>query len=95
MQIGVAYSEQNQQIWLNIEVPEDSTVEEAIGKSGILKMFPHIDLANQKIGVFGKLVKPDARLRAGDRVEIYRPITCDPTTVPRRDGVSAGEDDEA
>lgn len=94
MQVGVAYSESSQQVWLNIEVPDDSTVQEAIEKSGILKMFPHIDLAAQKIGVFGKLVKPDARLHAGDRVEIYRPITCDPTTVPRRDGVGGGDDDE-
>lgn len=94
MQIGVAYSESSQQVWLNIEVPDESTVQDAIEKSGVLKMFPHIDLATQKIGVFGKLVKPDAKLRAGDRVEIYRPITCDPTTVPRRDGVGAGDDEE-
>jgi putative ubiquitin-RnfH superfamily antitoxin RatB of RatAB toxin-antitoxin module len=92
MQIGVAYSESGQQVWLNIEVPDDSTVQDAIEKSGILKMFPHIDLATQKVGVFGRLVKPDATLHAGDRVEIYRPITCDPTTVPRRDG--AGSDDD-
>jgi putative ubiquitin-RnfH superfamily antitoxin RatB of RatAB toxin-antitoxin module len=93
MQIGVAYSEPGQQIWLTIEVSDEATVTEAIERSGILKMFPHIDLATQKIGVFGKLVKPEARLRAGDRVEIYRPITCDPQTVPRRDGMS-GDDDE-
>jgi putative ubiquitin-RnfH superfamily antitoxin RatB of RatAB toxin-antitoxin module len=94
MQVGVAYSESSQQVWLNIEVPDDSTVQEAIEKSGILRMFPHIDLAAQKIGVFGRLVKPEARLHAGDRVEIYRAITCDPTTVPRRDGVGASDDDE-
>lgn len=92
MQVGVAYSEISQQIWLTIEVPDNATVVEAIERSGILRMFPHIDLTTQKIGVFGKLVKPEAALRAGDRVEIYRPITCDPQTVPRRDG--AGGDDD-
>jgi len=91
MQIGVAYSEQAQQIWLTIEVPDEATVKDAIERSGILRMFPHIDLANQKVGIFGKIVKTEAPLRPGDRVEIYRPITCDPQTVPRRDGV--GEDD--
>ncbi len=94
MQIGVAYSEPGQQVWLNIEVPDQASVLEAIEKSGILRMFPHIDLAAQKVGVFGKLVKPEAKLRAGDRVEIYRPITCDPQTVPRRDGVGGGDDEE-
>jgi uncharacterized protein len=94
MQIGVAYSEPSQQIWLNIEVPDDATVQQAIEKSGILRMFPNIDLTSQKIGVFGKLVKPEAMLHPGDRVEIYRAITCDPLTVPRRDGVGGGDDDE-
>lgn len=93
MQVGVAYSEAAQQIWLTIEVPDDAMVSEAIEKSGILKMFPHIDLSAQKVGVFGRLVKLDAALRPGDRVEIYRGITCDPQTVPRRDGVGSDEDE--
>jgi Na+-translocating ferredoxin:NAD+ oxidoreductase RnfD subunit len=50
-------------------------------------------LAAQKVGVFGKLVKLDAPLRPGDRVEIYRPITCDPQTLPRRDGAGGDEDE--
>lgn len=85
MQIGVTYSEPGQQIWLNIEVPDGATAREAIERSGILAQFPHIDLDEQKVGIFGRLIKPDAALRAGDRVEIYRAITCDPQTVPRRD----------
>jgi len=85
MQIGVAYSEPGQQIWLNIEVPDESNVQQAIERSGILKQFPHIDLAAQKVGVFGRLVKLEAALKPGDRIEIYRPITADPETVPRRD----------
>lgn len=92
MQVGVAYSENAQQIWLTIEVPDEAKVNDAIERSGILKMFPHIDLDTQKVGVFGKIVKLETALRPGDRVEIYRPITCDPQTVPRRDGV--GDDDD-
>lgn len=84
MQVSVCYSEPGQQAWLRIEVPDQATAALAIEQSGILRMFPSIDLEQQKIGVFGKVVKGDASLRAGDRVEIYRSITCDPTTVPRR-----------
>ena len=93
MQVGVAYSEQGQQIWMAIEVPDEATVMDAIERSGIVKLFPHIDLEAQKVGIFGKVVKPQTPLRPGDRVEIYRPITCDPQTVPRRDGVGADDDD--
>ncbi|QIK38542.1 RnfH family protein [Caldichromatium japonicum] len=91
MQIGIAYAEPGGQIWLNIEVPEGTTVQQAIARSGILKQFPHIDLAKQKVGIFGRIVKPDTVLRSGDRVEIYRPIICDPQTVPRKDGTSEAE----
>jgi len=87
MQIGVAYSEPGQQIWLNIEVPDGATVNEAIVRSGILKQFPNVDLSAQRVGVFGLLVKLDSKLRPGDRVEIYREIIADPETVPRRDMV--------
>lgn len=85
VQIGVAYSEPGQQIWLNIEVPDESTVADGIERSGLLKQFPHIDLSIQKVGVFGRLVKLEAALKPGDRIEIYRAIIADPTTVPRRD----------
>jgi putative ubiquitin-RnfH superfamily antitoxin RatB of RatAB toxin-antitoxin module len=92
MQIAVAYSDTIQQAWLRIEVPEDCNVEQAIIKSGILRQFPEIDLTEQKVGVFGKQVKLDAALAPGDRVEIYRPITADPMTVPRRDGAMDDDD---
>ena len=85
MQVGVAYSEAGQQLWLTIEVPEETKVQDAIARSGVLKQFPHIDLGTQKVGIFGRLVKLDASLRPGDRIEIYRAIIADPETVPRRD----------
>lgn len=84
MQIGVAYAEPDQQVWIKIEVPEGSTVLEAVNRSGILRRFPQLDLKRQKVGVFGKLAKLDTPLQEGDRVEIYRPITVDPTKVKRR-----------
>jgi hypothetical protein len=93
MQVGVAYSEPVQQIWLRIEVPENCTVQDAIERSGILETFPNIDLSIQKVGIFGKLTKPSATLRPGDRVEIYREIIADPKTVPRR-RISEDDDEE-
>lgn len=92
MQIGVAYSEPTQQLWLRIEVPVDITVQLAIEQSGILKKFQHLDLALCKVGIFGKPAELDAQLKSGDRVEIYRAITADPATVPRRQ--MSGDDDD-
>jgi putative ubiquitin-RnfH superfamily antitoxin RatB of RatAB toxin-antitoxin module len=91
MQVGIAYSEPAQQLWLRIEVPEDSTVRTAIEQSGILRKFPEIDLEVHQVGIFGKVAELDGLLKAGDRVEIYRGITADPATVPRR---QMAEDDD-
>lgn len=93
MQIAVAYSEPIQQVWLRVEMPEESTVQEAIERSGILNLFPQIDLETHRVGIFGKLAKLDAKLQPGDRVEIYRGITADPKTVPRRRMNDEDDDD--
>ena len=85
MNVGVAYADESRQIWLKLDLPEGSTVLDAIEKSGLLTEFPEIDLSKQKVGIFGKLTKLDAVLEEGARVEVYRPITADPETVPRRD----------
>lgn len=93
MQIAVAYSDPANQMWLRIEVPDDANVEQAIIKSGILRQFPDIDLTEQKVGVFGRLVDLDDALKPGDRIEIYRPIIADPKTVPRRRTGDEDDDD--
>ena len=93
MHIAVAYAEPAQQVWLRIEVPEDATLEQAIIKSGLLRQFPEIDLTERQVGIFGKLAKLDAPLKPGDRVEIYRAITADPATVPRRQMDDEDDDD--
>jgi uncharacterized protein len=93
IQVGIAYAEPAQQIWLRLDVPEGATVREAILHSGILEKFPHLNLDEHKVGIFGKLTALDAALRPGDRIEIYRAITCDPRTVPRRDGAGDSEEE--
>ncbi len=84
MKVGVAYATPGQQVWLNIELPEGSTLQDAIYQSGILWRFSEIDLAKCRVGIFGKLAKLDAVLKEGDRVEIYRPITADPKIARRQ-----------
>lgn len=93
MNVGVCYAEADRQTWLRLEVPDDSTVQQAIELSGLLSLYPNIDLVKQKVGIFGKLAKLDAAVKEGDRVEIYRPITADPTQVKRRP-IDVDDDDD-
>ncbi|MCG7901366.1 MAG: RnfH family protein [Candidatus Thiodiazotropha lotti] len=85
MNIGVAYADKFKQLWLKLEVPDGSTVMQAIEKSGLLEQFPEIDLSHQKVGIFGKIAKLDAVVEEGSRIEVYREITADPELVERRD----------
>lgn len=91
MNVGIAYADKFKQTWLKLEVPDGSTIQEAIEFSGLLKQFPDIDLEHQAVGIFGKISKLDTKVADGDRVEIYRPITADPETVERRDRIDEGE----
>jgi uncharacterized protein len=92
MHVGVAYADRFKQTWLKLDVPDGSSVRDAIVRSGLLDQFPEIDLAKNKVGIFGKIVPLTAQLQDGNRVEIYRPITADPETVERRD--QPGDDDD-
>lgn len=78
MKVSVTYALPDRQSWLDVDVPEQATVRDAIEASGITRVFPALDLSTQQVGVFGKAVSLEARLEPGQRVEIYRPITADP-----------------
>lgn len=84
MQIQICYATPQSPIICNLLVPENSTLQEAIAKSRILILHPEIDIANCRVGVFGKLKDFDAVLRVGDRVEIYRPLVAAPMESRRR-----------
>lgn len=81
MKVSVTYALPERQVWLDVEVAEHATVREAIEASGIPRAFPTLDLSVQKVGIFSKLVSLEARLEAGQRIEIYRPITADPAVL--------------
>ncbi len=82
--VEVAYAKPEEQVILRLEVPQGSTALQAIELSGIAGRFPEIDMNNLKLGIFGKLKKPDQVLSAGDRVEIYRPLIADPKEVRKQ-----------
>jgi putative ubiquitin-RnfH superfamily antitoxin RatB of RatAB toxin-antitoxin module len=82
--IEVVYALPNEQILLRKSVPAGTTVADAIQASGVLAKHPEIDLAKNKLGIFGKLTKADAVVRDKDRIEIYRPLIADPKEVRRK-----------
>jgi len=82
--VTVAYAGRGTPTVVELDVPAGATVGEAIARSGLLAAHPDIDLAVNRVGVFGVLCDVDRVVEAHERVEIYRPLPVDPKEVRRR-----------
>ena len=82
--VEVVYARPGRQGRYALEVEAGITVREAVEQSGVLRAFPEIDLARNRVAIFGVLVKLGAPLRDGDRVEILRPLVADPKEARRK-----------
>lgn len=84
LSIEVCYALPGMQTLIAVDLPEGSTVREAIDASGILERHPEIDISTLKTGVFGRLKPLDTVLAQHDRVEIYRRLIADPKEARQR-----------
>ena len=84
IKVEVVYARPERQDVIALALPAGASVRQAIEASGLLSRHAEIDLAKAKVGIFGKLSKPDAALRDRDRVEIYRPLIADPKEVRKQ-----------
>lgn len=82
--IEVAYADSLKQHIVNVQLDNGSTIEQAIDCSGILMLFPDINLMRQKVGIFSKQKKLTDIVKEGDRVEIYRTLTMDPKEARKK-----------
>jgi putative ubiquitin-RnfH superfamily antitoxin RatB of RatAB toxin-antitoxin module len=89
--VEVAYALPEKQAIIELRVPAGTTVLEAARQSGITGKFEGIDLDNSKFGIFGHVVAPKQELKAGERVEIYRPLIADPKEIRKARAARAKE----
>lgn len=80
--VQVCYAEQDRQIILDLDVPEKTTLIQAIEQSGILSRY-FLQIRENEVGIYGKKRRFDTELKAGDRVEIYRPLLSTPQETRR------------
>lgn len=84
--VEVAYAEPDKQVIIKVDVPVGTSMFEAAELSKVTEQFLGLDLNKTPMGVFGKSeASPRNRvLLAGERVEIYRPLTVDPKESRKR-----------
>ena len=81
LEIEVVYARPEQQVLIQVSVPDGSSVRDAIVRSNILS--DELDLETLAVGIFARRVTLDYILKMGDRVEIYRPLTMSPVDARR------------
>ena len=89
--VEVAYALPKKQKLIELLVKPGTTALQAAKQSDICQHFPELDLTCASMGIFGQtlgvkgLADPQSyQLKAGDRIEIYRPLISDPKEVRKR-----------
>ncbi len=80
--VEVVYAEAHRQRRITLELPAGSSVGDALARAADQW---RIELpADSSVGIFGEKVSLEQLLKAGDRVEIYRPLILDPKEARRQ-----------
>ena len=79
----VAYARPDRQWIVAVVLPNGATAMDALRASQLPTLCPEIAPESAVLGIFGKVVPADHRVREGDRVEIYRPLAADPRDARR------------
>ena len=93
--IEVVYGVPHKQKILTLSVAPGTTVEKAIIDSGVITLFPEIDLTVNKVGVWNRAVKLSEAVNDLDRIEVYRPLIADPKDVRKRRAEKAVQEGRA
>jgi putative ubiquitin-RnfH superfamily antitoxin RatB of RatAB toxin-antitoxin module len=81
IRVLVAVALPGRQEVLELDMPEGSTVRDAIVAAGLGERFPGIDAGMP--GIWSRVAHPETVLREGDRVELYRELKADPKDARR------------
>jgi uncharacterized protein len=81
VQLAVAFPERQEV--LELDMPEGSTVSDAIVAAKLRERFPGIDPGTFEVGIWSRVASAATVLREGDRVELYRALKADPKDARR------------
>jgi putative ubiquitin-RnfH superfamily antitoxin RatB of RatAB toxin-antitoxin module len=84
IEVEVVFALPQMQSLQTLLVETGTTVEEVLAKSGLLQRFPDHSLAEMTLGVWGTEVERRRVVKAGDRIEIYRPLQLNPREARRQ-----------
>ena len=83
MRVQVAWVDATTEALVTLDLPDGARVDDAVANAG-LGLERDVQSGALVCAIFGRRVERSARLSEGDRVEITRPLACDPKTARRR-----------
>ncbi len=81
--VSAVFALPERQVVVRLLVRQGATVADVVAASGLQRRFPEIS-DSPNCAVFGRAVTLDHIVRAGDRVEVLRPLLVDPKEGRRR-----------
>jgi hypothetical protein len=81
--VGVLYALPDEQVIVEVPYEAGMTAALAVERSGLIRRYPALGRAPLVLGIWGTETEVDRPVRAGDRVEISRPLVADPRVMRR------------
>ena len=84
IRVDVVYALPERAWRVALRLPAGSAVKDAVRASGLRERLPELASSPLDCGIFSHPCAPDRVLEDGDRVELYRPLLCDPKEIRRQ-----------
>jgi uncharacterized protein len=72
------------QLLKEVSVTSGDSVADVVARSGLHEAFPECEIDALALGIWGRAVDREQVVKAGDRIELYRPLALDPRTARRQ-----------
>ena len=82
--VEVVFAAVDHQQTVAVVLTAGMTIRAALAVAGLQSEFPEHNLSSYQKGIWGELKSDDHIVKAGDRVEIYRPLINDPKEARRK-----------
>lgn len=83
MEITLAYLQPNAQWLQSVTVNLGCTIHQVLNQINFFSLFPELNVRDIDLGVFGIKKQLSDVLKPNDRIEIYRPLLCNPKQARR------------
>lgn len=83
-EVEIIFATPEKQLLQVLVVECGATVADVLALSGVQESFAEYSFDTMAVGIWGHEVARDRAVKAGDRIEIYRPLKLDPREARRR-----------